>query len=317
MKSTFGCIVFLLCSVCTENATAQELKLDSLVSEFDRICDCRNLKSTSEASYASCLEKELENPFFHRTDFLQLSNYWAGKDNQKAFQYAKSYFDFGGYFIGGIDSSLLKKQVKVCVFKEVYFNDFYNQALSNQKNRDSIFQANSHLANALVELKPYDQFMRSNKEENIELMNDSNLEKGAWKIQIRLDSLNRMLLASVLDSNWITIDLYGFEANKVAWLIAQHADEDLHFQENCLKLMLVSYPRDRSASGMYLAYLIDRLSINTKGYQFFGTQFTYQNGALQPKPIQGEEKVNQRRKQVYLPPLENYLKDSKEHLQKK
>lgn len=317
MKSAFYGIPFFLFSFCHFGLTAQELNLDSLMIDFDRICDCRNLKSTSEENYASCLEEEIENPFFDRTDYFQLSNFYVGINERKAYIYARSFFELGGYFTKVVDSSTLKQKLKISNSKASYFQEFLEMATNNQHHRDSILQSNAKISNALRKLKAYDQFMRSDREENLRLINDSSLEKSAWKFQIRLDSLNRQVLASILDSNWITIDHYGFEANKMAWLIAQHADDDLNFQEKCLNLMLASYPQDRSASGMHLAYLIDRLAINTKGHQFFGTQFSYQDGELVPKPIQGEERVNLRRKQVYLPPLENYIEESKEYLEKK
>jgi hypothetical protein len=218
MKSTFGCIVFFLFSFYSEITKAQELKLDSLVSDLDRICDCRNLKSSSEESYASCLEKELENPFFHRTDFLQLSNYWVGKNELKSYQYAKDYFNLGGYFIGGVDSSLLKKHVHASKLKGHYFNEFFRLALLNENHLDSVLQSNLKLSKAISQLKPYDQFMRSNMEENLELMNDTSLENSAWKFQIRLDSLNRLTLTSILDSTWNTVDHYGSEANKQVYI---------------------------------------------------------------------------------------------------
>lgn len=295
----------------------QQLKLDSLIADFDRICNCKNIEDSSEKKYINCLEKELRNPFLHRTDYLLLSNYWAIKDEQKSYHYAKSYFKLGGYFPSGVDSNLLKMHVQLSNLQESYFNQFYSLALSNEKKRDRILQTNSRIAKAIIELKPYDQFFRGNKNQNLKVWDDSNLETFNWKFQIQLDSLNRKFLSAILDSNWITIDLYGNEANKVAWLIAQHADQDLEFQEKCLELMLKSYPRDRTSSGMHLAYLIDRLSINRHGYQYFGTQFNYLNGEIAPKPIQNSERVSQRRKQVYLPPLENYLESSKEYLEKK
>tara|TARA_B100000609_G_C17022652_1_gene334536 strand:- start:459 stop:704 length:246 start_codon:yes stop_codon:yes gene_type:complete len=79
--------------------------------------------------------------------------------------------------------------------------------------------------------------------------------------------------------------------------------------------MLAAYPKDRTSSGMNLAYLIDRLSINRQGYQYFGTQFSYQDGEIKPKPIKNPELVNQRRKLVYLPTLEKYLDSSKKHIE--
>lgn len=318
MTNFLKLFVFLLLVVFSGiSLKAQSIELDSLIQSFDRKCDCNNLQDSSEKAYVNCLESELENPFFHRTDYLLLSNYWASTDEKKSYNYALKYFSLGGHFSSGVDSSLLKKHILISKKKENYFNKLYELSLSNEQKRDSLLKTNKRLAKAIIELKPYDQFFRANKKQNLKALNDSSLESSGWKLQIQLDSLNRVFLSAILDSTWITIDEYGSEANKVAWLIAQHADLDLEFQERCLKLMLAAYPKDRTSNGMYLAYLIDRLSINRHGYQYFGTQFTYQDGVIDPKPIKNPELVNKRREMVFLPALEKYLEGSKSYLDKK
>jgi hypothetical protein len=310
--------VFLLLVVFSGiSLKSQSIELDSIIQSFDRKCDCNSYKDSSEKAYVNCLESELDNPFFHRTDYLLFSNYWVNTDEKKSYDYALQYFSLGGYFSSGVDSSLLKKHILISKKEENYFNKLYELSLSNEQKRDSLQKTNGRLVKAIIELKPYDQFFRGNKKQNLKVLNDSSLESSSWKIQIQLDSFNRALLSAILDSSWITIDNYGNEANKVAWLIAQHADLDLEFQENCLKLMLAAYPEDRTSNGMYMAYLIDRLSINRHGYQYFGTQFTFQDGAIDPKPIKNPELVNKRREMVFLPALEKYLEGSKSYLDKK
>lgn len=312
LKLYFFLLLFIFSGI---SLKAQSIELDSLIQSFDRKCDCNNLQDSSEKAYVNCLESELENPFFHRTDYLLLSNYWVSTDEKKSYNYALKYFSFGGHFSSGVDSSLLKKHILISKKKANYFNKLYGLSFSNEQKRDSLQKANERLAKAIIELKPYDQFFRANKKQTLKAMNDSSLEASGWKLQIQLDSLNRAFLSAILDSTWITIDAYGSEAAKVAWLIAQHADQDLKFQERCLRLMLAAYPKDRTSNGMNLAYLIDRLSINRQGYQYFGTQFSYQDGEIKPKPIKNPELVNKRRKLVYLPTLEKYLDSSKKHIE--
>lgn len=294
----------------------QQLNVDSLASEFDRICDCNSLKDSSQRSYAKCIENEAENPFFHRDYYFYLSNYWADLDQSKSLESALKYFEMGGYFRNGIDSILLTNYLQLSSMDSSYFTRLFKLARINEEKVDSARKSNSRISQAIINLKSYDQFFRSDKEENLKALNGNNLEKGNWKFQIQLDSLNRTFLSAILDSTWITIENYGNEANKVAWLIAQHADLDIEFQESCLKLMLAAYPKDRNSSGIHLAYLIDRISINRHGYQYFGTQFTFKNGEIEPKPIKNPELVELRRKLVYLPKLKKYLEDSSRYLER-
>lgn len=316
MKLLFKASLILCLHLVGLKGYTQQLNIDSLVTDFDRICDCKSLEDSSESNYALCLEREFDNPFFHRDYYFFLSNHWAEVDQNKSLEYALMYFEMGGYFRNGVDSALLSKYFQLSTKDSSYFTRLFKLARINEEKVDSARKSNSRISQAIINLKPYDQFFRSKKEENIKALNNPDLEKGNWKFQIQFDSLNRALLSAILDSTWITIDQFGSEANKVAWLIAQHADMDLIFQEKCLKLMLDTYPKDRRASGMNLAYLIDRLSINREGHQYFGTQFSYQEGKIEPKPIKNPERVDQRRKLVYLPSLEKYLEGSKKHLEK-
>jgi len=57
----------------------------------------------------------------------------------------------------------------------------------------------------------------------------------------------------------------------------------------------------------HLAYLIDRIQVNTGGLQYFGTQVKKENGKAVPKPLFDEENVNLRRRCYSLGEIEKYL----------
>jgi hypothetical protein len=64
-----------------------------------------------------------------------------------------------------------------------------------------------------------------------------------------------------------------------------------------------------NASSADFAYLTDRVRLNTGNHQLYGTQVTYNTDSCQayPKPLEQPGTVNERRKAMGLPPLEEYL----------
>lgn len=107
---------------------------------------------------------------------------------------------------------------------------------------------------------------------------------------------------------WPTILLVGPQASNSAWLLIQHADHDLKFQKYCLQLM-----REAAQKGGVLwenvAYLTDRVLINSGKPQLYGTQFYSHKDRLFPKPIKDPDKLDIRRKQMGLQPFKIYKRE--------
>jgi hypothetical protein len=139
---------------------------------------------------------------------------------------------------------------------------------------------------------------------------DQNMRKANQSAsEIDRDNSER-LKAIMRDIGWPTRTKVGADAASAAWLIAQHADHDPEFQEECLKAMR-SAPLD-GVRPEDIAMLEDRVRINTNRPQIYGTQFREQYGprgdviAYDPLPIQEVEGVDVRRAAVGLPPLKTY-----------
>jgi hypothetical protein len=92
------------------------------------------------------------------------------------------------------------------------------------------------------------------------------------------------------------------------WMMVQHSDFDVKFQKKVLKLMLKEVKK-QNASAQDYAYLVDRVKINTGEPQLYGTQFMVKdvNKGYELKPVYKPEELNQRRKEMGLPPIEEYL----------
>lgn len=111
----------------------------------------------------------------------------------------------------------------------------------------------------------------------------------------------------VAEHGWPTISLVGEDGEDAAWAIAQHADHDPEFQEQALELIREAVARGDASPGN-LAYLTDRVAVGKGEPQTYGTQVgCTADGEVQVAPLADEESVDERRAEVGLGPLEDYL----------
>lgn len=115
-------------------------------------------------------------------------------------------------------------------------------------------------------------------------------------------------LAEIIDAHgWLSSDLVGEDGASAAWLIAQHADFDVAFQQRALGLMTDAVVAGL-ADASELAFLEDRVAVNTGAEQTYGTQIRCRGGVAEPAtPISDPGEVDQRRAGVGLEPLADYL----------
>ncbi|MGB0715930.1 MAG: DUF6624 domain-containing protein [Phycisphaerae bacterium] len=109
----------------------------------------------------------------------------------------------------------------------------------------------------------------------------------------------------VSEYGWLTRSMVGEDGMHAAWLLVQHADHDVDFQERCLRLMTIYLGSGEISTSDY-AYLTDRVLVNRGQMQVYGTQFWSPNGKLEPRPIKEAAKVDERRKQMGLNSLAEY-----------
>ena len=165
-------------------------------------------------------------------------------------------------------------------------------------------QINQPLANVLLRLEERDQEAR--RAALVDPMN-TNLR---GTIQ-RIDRENREeLRAMIRQFGWPGRSLVGEQAAHAAWLVAQHADEDPDFQKQCLRLM-ESAPTGE-VSNKDLAFLTDRVLLNSGRPQRYGTQFKQIGQRFVPQPMDELKKVEARRHKIGLPPLAQYARELQE-----
>ncbi len=120
-----------------------------------------------------------------------------------------------------------------------------------------------------------------------------------------IDRANTAWLKDVVEKRgWPGKSLVGTKGAHDAWLLVQHADRDHEFQKKCLELLKAAAEKGE-VSKIDLAYLTDRVLVADGKKQQYGTQF---NNKMEPSPIEDEENVDKRRKEVGLPTMAEYRK---------
>lgn len=106
---------------------------------------------------------------------------------------------------------------------------------------------------------------------------------------------------------WPAISAVGKDGQNNLWLLVQHADDDVLFQQQALAAMK-KYLGTAELNAENYAFLYDRIQCNLNYKQYYGTQvnWTHHGQASGFRPILQENRVDARRKQLGMQPLAIY-----------
>lgn len=128
----------------------------------------------------------------------------------------------------------------------------------------------------------------------------------------KIDLFNTNEIKEILKLHgWTIISKFGAETDRQAWLLVQHADQDLFFQAGIAFLLekLVSLGETDPKN---FAYLYDRVTVNFQDLglkQKYGTQADLKENTILIKPFEGTlEELNLRRKKIGLNSMDEYQK---------
>jgi hypothetical protein len=125
-----------------------------------------------------------------------------------------------------------------------------------------------------------------------------------WDESIDINNTNRMK-EIVTTFGWPTLTQVGETTAYNAWLLVQHADHEVAFQTHCLDLM--KHLPENEVDLTNIAYLEDRVRVNSNQGQLYGTQFRQVNDEHVPCAIEDEENVDTRRSEIGLGPLREQI----------
>jgi hypothetical protein len=156
---------------------------------------------------------------------------------------------------------------------------------------------NAALRDELLALAEEDRQVRA------ELAADGSLFDGYHPRMEEVHRRNAARLAQIIEEHgWPGRSLVGPGAD-AAWLILQHAIGNPPLQRRGLELLRQAVARGE-APALQAAMLEDRIAFFEGRPQKYGTQFDWDlDGRLRPLPIEDEAGVDDRRREVGLPPL--------------
>lgn len=158
----------------------------------------------------------------------------------------------------------------------------------------------------LLKLQDIDQGIR----EELLAKGYGNLDSLDIARQEAIDRENTAHLQAIIDEHgWPDRFLVGFDGVQAAFLIAQHADNA--FQQAILPAIKASYQRGDLSAGEY-ALFEDRVRVDQERPQRFGTQAYISDGRLILYPIENHARVDERRSDLGLEPLADYVKKLEE-----
>ena len=144
---------------------------------------------------------------------------------------------------------------------------------------------------------------------------EGNLSNDAWRK--RVDDTrgeNNLRLCQILkEFGWPSSALVGKDG-VVATLYLVRNSREADLQRDLLPVIIAAVKKGEVAKPE-LADLVDRMRVDARVKQLFGTQVTLVNGFLVLAPIEAEAQVDDRRKQFGLPPLAEHLRELERHYQ--
>lgn len=141
-------------------------------------------------------------------------------------------------------------------------------------------------------------------------LNSSHTAKERARLAIEaVDRENLLAIRAIFEEySFPTRSLVGKEASHRFWVLVQHADRDVEFQEKVVEDLASKYKAGEADVKDY-AFLLDRVQVNRSQKQTYGTQveLCLDGSAFVTKPLEDPDQVEQRRAEIGLEPLSKYL----------
>lgn len=173
-------------------------------------------------------------------------------------------------------------------------------------------QIDSLMADSLKRMAAKDKSMRQKVETAFKKYGkDSPQWKKAWGNMQQADKNHNAALKNILAkyNAYPSMDKVGEEGAHNFWLLVLHQDADTALQQQVVVWMKIPVDQGTASPNDY-AYLVDRVLVNAGLKQVYGTQCYYDNEKKMylPHPLQEPAYTDDRRKEMQLPPLAEYVK---------
>lgn len=151
----------------------------------------------------------------------------------------------------------------------------------------------------LEQMREADQAVRR----NLNYLDSEQVEKMGT-----VDAMNRKRLKEIITLiGWPSKELVGERASSGAFLVAQHAHDDLDFMKEVFSHIEADYRKQKASPSQY-ALMYDRIKMLEGKPQRFGTQFNINSSGCHAWKMEEPEKVDEYRAQMGLDNLAVYAK---------
>ena len=194
------------------------------------------------------------------------------------------------------------KKIALIIIGLIVVNYSYGQ-IQNEKDFDKSLIAELdtiYLEDQNYRIRINELIMKSRSEsENIELIT-------LIELMNEKDSINLVKIEKILNKyGWLGADVIGEQGNETLFLVIQHSD--LETQLKYLPMMREAVKKG-NAKGTNFALLVDRIEMGKGNRQIYGSQIKIDGDEFYVYPIIEPEKVNERRAEIGLGCIEEYVK---------
>lgn len=201
--------------------------------------------------------------------------------------------------------------INEAAFEDLHQDKKWRNFIIKLKNRHHIATAkiNDTLIQQLADLDYKDQKAR---EDFTKLVQNFSKESDAFKKYAKnmaqVDSLNFITFEKIMDATgWLGPEIVGEDGVNTQFLLVQH-NNNLEVQKRYLPFIKKTVKKGKE-SPSHMAFLEDRIAMNSHQPQTYGTQFKIdENNDYYVWPIKNPETVNKRRIKIGLDTLEDYIK---------
>jgi hypothetical protein len=147
------------------------------------------------------------------------------------------------------------------------------------------------IGNEILEMVRQDQKMRKDYGD------------GQGEMSPEIDKANQRKISEIITRiGWPSDSKYGAGISTAAWLLIQHADDNVPLQEKALHLMKTASEEEVKQEDV--AYLEDRIRKNKHEPQLYGTQgMPNEDGKFEPYPIEDPQHLDERRLKMGMMPF--------------
>jgi len=255
IKKTFIALSFLLSLSTSIGQTdfVKTIDTDELIT-FWKADSLFNLGEYTEALsyYVQCNPTRKYNvnwPFKKALCFL------ISGDTLSAQNYIRKHIYSGGYYIS-VEAINQIPLINVLISNPKIFNQLVENTTRFETNDSICLYPN--VQKRLLELRELDQNYRTGS--------------GGDMTVTTIDSMNQIVLDSLINIyGWLGYNEVGTSGENGSFLIIQHSDRNVEFQEKCLALLQTEL-YNSNINPQYFAMLYDRIKVNKGEPQLFGSQ---------------------------------------------